>query len=84
MNIALWILQGVVAVSCLFHGWLYLFVPPFAPEMMACGNDSGFRLSHLLSRSIPAPSTTHVHVARVHAPSLHGGRCRGRPSRFHR
>jgi hypothetical protein len=39
MNIALWILQGVVAVSCLFHGWLYLFVPPFAPEMMACGTN---------------------------------------------
>ncbi len=67
------ILHGMVAVSCLVHGWLYLFVPPCAPEMMACGNDSGFRLSHLLSRSIPAPSTTHVHVARVHAPSCHGG-----------
>ena len=38
MNIGLWILQVVVAVFFLFHGWLYLFVPPFAAEMI---NDTG-------------------------------------------
>ncbi len=34
MNIALWMLQGVVAISFLFHGWLYQFVPPCATEMI--------------------------------------------------
>ncbi len=44
MIIVLWILQVVIAGFFLFHGWLYLFMPRFAAEMLnELGIPSWFR-----------------------------------------
>lgn len=44
MNIALWILQGLLALLFLWHGWLFLSPPPELIEIMNANFSPGFRL----------------------------------------
>jgi uncharacterized membrane protein YphA (DoxX/SURF4 family) len=44
MNIALWILQGLLAIYFLWHGWLFVAPPAEMAEMMNASIDPGFRI----------------------------------------
>jgi uncharacterized membrane protein YphA (DoxX/SURF4 family) len=44
MNIALWILQVLLAVYFLWHGWLFVAPPAEMAEMMNSFIDPGFRI----------------------------------------
>lgn len=44
MNIALWILQALLAVYFLWHGWLFVSPPPEMVEMMNASINPGFRI----------------------------------------
>lgn len=44
MNIALWILQVLLAVYFLWHGWLFVAPPAEMAEMMNTFIDPGFRI----------------------------------------
>jgi uncharacterized membrane protein YphA (DoxX/SURF4 family) len=43
VNIVLWILQGLLAVMYLWHGWLFVAPPPEMAEMMNSFISPGFR-----------------------------------------
>ena len=44
MNIALWILQGLLAAYFLWHGWLFVAPPAEMVEMMNAAIAPGFRI----------------------------------------
>jgi uncharacterized membrane protein YphA (DoxX/SURF4 family) len=44
MNIALWILQGLLAVYFLWHGWLFVAPPAEFVEMMNAAINPSFRI----------------------------------------
>jgi putative oxidoreductase len=44
MNILLWVLQALLAVAFLAHGWIFLFPPPDMVELMNSSIRPGFRL----------------------------------------
>jgi uncharacterized membrane protein YphA (DoxX/SURF4 family) len=44
MNILLWVLQALLAVAFLAHGWIFLFPPSDMVELMNSSIRPGFRL----------------------------------------
>ena len=44
MNIALWVLQVLLAVAFLAHGWMFLFPPEHLVAVMNAAISPGFRL----------------------------------------
>lgn len=44
MNIALWILQVLLAIYFLWHGWLFVAPPAEMVDMMNASIDPGFRM----------------------------------------
>ena len=44
MNVALWVLQGLLAVAFLAHGWLFLAPPPDMVEIMNASIPPAFRI----------------------------------------
>ncbi len=44
MNIALWILQVLLALAFLAHGWMFLFPPPEIAALMDASLPRGFQL----------------------------------------
>jgi len=65
MNIVLWILQVLLAVQFLFHGWLFTFPPAEMVEMMDTAFAPAFRLfigvAELLAAvGLVVPSATRI------------------------
>ena len=68
MNVALWILQSLLAVAFLAHGWLFLFPPASMVELMNAVIPPAFRIFIGVAEVLAAVGLTLPGITRILPP----------------
>lgn len=65
MNVALWVLQGLLAVAFLLHGWLFLSPPSNMVEQMNASISPAFRIFLGVAEVLAAIGLTLPGITRI-------------------
>ena len=65
MNIVLWVLQVLLAIAFLAHGWLFLFPPPDMVEIVTASMPTWFRMFLGVAEVLAAVGLTLPGITRI-------------------